>query len=403
MQGQLSFPQGFGLTKFKKIEPKVARGNEFFTDFNANHNIQLGENFDIRKLTGIERRNFFHLEQTPEQLALRMLTELQSTFKMQGQEVMHCVLASTMPDINDIASRVESEGGIPVTPLNAACSNFAFTLKEAANIAQNSRELINRHIAIIYLELWRNVNMHNPAIAPIFGDVDIAAGFTHVDSTNAGLSIVRYEIRDVLARRIGIPYPGLWLNRCENGIESYRNPKFDRAPRVRPFVSPHGDADVSLAMDMDGHSLMKTAPATMVKVAVEIAKRNNLTTKDMSALISHRANARMANRMADCLNSEYPDQSPLLIAGKDRPWQPEDITMDMTYEGNGGGGSIPLSLHLHDERFGQGDTILCTAVGGGMGLRNWEVDPEKYPYHEIDRRDDDKGEITAGSVILKVA
>jgi 3-oxoacyl-[acyl-carrier-protein] synthase III len=147
---------------------------------------------------------------------------------------------------------------------------------------------------------------------------------------------------------------------------------------------------------MNGFEISKVAPVKMVDVAVELLERNGLSPNHVHHFHCHRANARMKKIIAKELNRR--DFEPVELAQESRPWEPSDITMDLS-EGNSGGASLALGLHQCDDSFTSGDQIICTAVGGGRNLGNWEVPIGEDDVH---RKETDEGELTCGAVLFEV-
>lgn len=392
---------GFALTRFETIAPDQQQGNDFFVDAWKRHQIALKPGHDIVYSTGIRDRPRFAENIRPEVLIARITEHLRRELEHQGQSVDRLIVATSMADYDDLPNLVAERTDLPTQVINAACANFAFALQRVlygipGNPDLRRDVLLNRHVLIVWLEMWRMVNLCNHKVAPLFGDACIAAGLTNERSTNReGLPVSRYRILDLDAERFAIDEPCIWMNRVVDGREVGTNPATGAAID-RPFISVSGQVSADCSIDMNGRAVFRLAPQKMVESAVTLLRRNDLEPGSVEHIFAHRANLRMRSPMAEALTA----QGFRRLAGEGaRPFREEDIIMDMEHGGNAGGASLPLALADRDDAFKSGDRIICTAVGGGKGLQNWGLPIENG---ERVGPGEGKGELTAGSVLLEV-
>jgi 3-oxoacyl-[acyl-carrier-protein] synthase-3 len=100
----------------------------------------------------------------------------------------------------------------------------------------------------------------------------------------------------------------------------------------------------------EGAQVFKYAVRRMSELAVEILKRNGLTSKDLALVVPHQANLRIIRGMQERLGV---DDSKVLV--------------NIDRFGNTTAGTIPLGMMdaVEQKRLRKGDLVLLIAVGAG--------------------------------------
>lgn len=115
----------------------------------------------------------------------------------------------------------------------------------------------------------------------------------------------------------------------------------------------------------EGRTVFRYAVTDMSNDILEIMKRNNLTSDDISWLAPHEANLRIIEAV-----------------GKRAGVEAEKVLINIDRYGNTSAGTIPLALWDFEKQLKKGDNIIMTAFGAGFvhgaNLFKWAYDGEKY-------------------------
>ncbi|HXD92477.1 MAG TPA: beta-ketoacyl-ACP synthase III [Bacteroidia bacterium] len=99
----------------------------------------------------------------------------------------------------------------------------------------------------------------------------------------------------------------------------------------------------------EGQPVFKHAVYNMAEVSVEIMRRNNLKSENISYLVSHQANKRIIEATAERMG-----------LGADK------VLMNIERYGNTTAGTVPLLLWDYEKKFKKGDSLILSAFGGGF-------------------------------------
>ena len=112
-----------------------------------------------------------------------------------------------------------------------------------------------------------------------------------------------------------------------------------------------------------GQVVFKFAVSKMADVAVEIMKKNNLTSDDIAWLVPHQANLRIID-----------------ATGRRMGLDSSKIMVNIQNYGNTTDATIPLCLHDYEKQLKKGDKIILAAFGGGFTwgaiYLKWAYDPK---------------------------
>lgn len=393
--------QRYALTPFQVLEPDCVRDNNWFYNYWRKHGVAVDESFIIDTRTGIQSRPHFCPKRSFVDVAAEMVRRLQNSVVSEYKGACDgFLLVTSRPVTPQTALEVSERTGLAGEIINWACSGFPAALSKLVKDAREKHarhgpaELEDRHRIVIWLEMWRDmINLCNFRMAPLFGDCCVGATFTGVTSASKAPGVC-FAVRDAFARRIGIDKPAIWLNKCAEGTEFFRDVHTGKQ-RVRPVLDADGKPYTGVAADMDGKTIFREAPRHMIDMAELGLRRCGLRFEDAADLLPHSANERMRPPMADLLNTRgYRRHG---AAGP--AWQDTDIHMDMKLQGNPGSGAIPLKLQRRQHLYQPGDIITAPAVGAGRSIGNWD---EPAGSDAIIRGDAQAGELTEGNVVLEV-
>jgi len=113
----------------------------------------------------------------------------------------------------------------------------------------------------------------------------------------------------------------------------------------------------------EGKAVYKFAVANMADVSVEIMKRNNLSSENISYLVPHQANMRIIESV-----------------GKRMGLDKKQIMINIERYGNTTNATIPLCLWDYEKQLKKGDNLILSAFGGGFTWGaiwlKWAYDPD---------------------------
>ncbi len=99
----------------------------------------------------------------------------------------------------------------------------------------------------------------------------------------------------------------------------------------------------------EGQAVFKFAVTRMADVSVEIMKKNNLTSDDVTWLVPHQANLRIIDATARRMGLEK-----------------EKVMINIQRYGNTTNGTIPMCLYEWENQLRKGDNVILAAFGGGF-------------------------------------
>ena len=115
-------------------------------------------------------------------------------------------------------------------------------------------------------------------------------------------------------------------------------------------------------LHQEGRTVFKYAVTDMSEVSAKLAKRNNLTNKNLDYVIPHQANIRIIEAVANRL------EVPM-----------EKVLINIQRYGNTSSATIPLVLWDFEKQLHKGDNLLLTAFGAGFtygsAYLKWAYDP----------------------------
>ncbi len=207
--------------------------------------------------------------------------------------------------------------------LNAACSGFLFALQTAANFIETGK---HKKVILVGADKMSSITDYTDrTTCPLFGD---AAGAVLLEP-----SVDETGIKDYLFRTDGSGRHHLYMK----GGGSARPSSYETIDAKEHFIF------------QEGQTVFKFAVSRMADIAVEIMKKNNLTSDDISWLVPHQANLRIID-----------------ATGRRMGLAPEKVMVNIQNYGNTTAATIPLCLYDYQSQLKKGDNLILAAFGGGF-------------------------------------
>ncbi|MBN1198947.1 MAG: ketoacyl-ACP synthase III [Bacteroidales bacterium] len=220
--------------------------------------------------------------------------------------------------------------------MNAACSGLMFAIITATRYIESGA---SRKVIVVGADKMSSITDYtNRETCILFGD---AAGAMLLEPTTEEVGIM-----DSIFGTDGSGFP--YLHMKAGG--SLKPPSHETVDAKEHFIF------------QEGQSVFKFAVTKMADVSVEIMKKNNLTSKDVSWLVPHQANLRIIDATARRMG-----------INKDQ------VMINIQRYGNTTGATIPLCLWEWEDQLKKGDNIILAAFGGGFTWGSvwlkWAYDP----------------------------
>jgi 3-oxoacyl-[acyl-carrier-protein] synthase-3 len=284
----------------------------------------------IRARTGIERRHVATLGMATSDLAFEAGAR---ALKSSGEPLVDAVLvATTTPDrpcpatAPAVASRL-GLAGVAAFDVSAVCTGFIYALASAAGLIAAG---VADRVLVIGADTFSSIlDPFDRGTAMIFGD-------------GAGAVVLRAG---------GPTEPGALgpfdLGSDGEGSDLIAVPA--GGSRQRLSGSPPAERDRYFTMD--GREVFRHAVLRMAGSSRAVLERAGWCVGDVDRLVSHQANLRIMNQLADQLRLDR-----------------ERVVIDIDRVGNTAAASIPLALAhgVADGTVRPGHRVLLTAFGGGL-------------------------------------
>ena len=207
--------------------------------------------------------------------------------------------------------------------VSAACSGFIFSLVTGAQFIQNGTY---KKVVIVGADKMSSIlDYEDRSTCVIFGD---GAGTVLLEPTTEDNGI-----QDFILKTNGAGRQHLHMK---------------AGGSLMP--ASHETVDKKLHfVYQEGQPVFKHAVYNMAEVSVEIMRRNNLKSENISYLVSHQANKRIIEATAERMG-----------LGADK------VLMNIERYGNTTAGTVPLLLWDYEKKFKKGDSLILSAFGGGF-------------------------------------
>lgn len=272
--------------------------------------------------TGIKQRHIAK-EETASDMAVYAVKNALSRARLDSNSIDGIIVATTTPDLilPSTAALVQKKLGIFnqgfAFDVAAVCSGFIYALKIADSLIKSGEY---KRIAVIGSERMSSVvDWKDRATCVLFGD---GAGVFILEAASHGEGIIDSVIH------------------CEGEFES-----------ILKTQGGIGSGDSNSKIEMNGREVFRHAVEKMTLICQQMLVKNGLDINDISFLITHQANYRIMQSVANKLNF------PLNKVG---------VTVDK--HANTSAASIPLAVDemLKEGRLNEGDLLMLTAAGAGF-------------------------------------
>jgi len=207
--------------------------------------------------------------------------------------------------------------------INAACSGFIYSLVTASKFIESGEY---KKVVVVGADKMSSIiDYTDRQTCVLFGD---AASAALLEPTEENLGIMDHIFQSDGFGRIH-------LHMKAGG--SVKPPSYETIDAREHYVYQEGQA------------VFKFAVANMADVSVEIMKKNNLDSDDISFLVPHQANMRIIEAV-----------------GKRMGLDKKQIMINIHRYGNTTNATIPLCLWEYENQLKKGDNVILTAFGGGF-------------------------------------
>jgi 3-oxoacyl-[acyl-carrier-protein] synthase-3 len=207
--------------------------------------------------------------------------------------------------------------------ISAACSGFIYALEVAAKFVESGEY---KKVIIVTPEKMSSITDYTDRnTCPLFGD---AAAAVLMEPTNEQVGVFDYILHTDGSGRHH-------LHMKAGG--SVKPPSHETIANKEHFVY------------QEGQTVFKFAVSKMADVSVEIMKKNNLSSDDITWLVPHQANMRIIEATARRMGIEN-----------------KKVMINIQKYGNTTAATIPLCLWEWEKQLKKGDNLILSAFGGGF-------------------------------------
>ncbi len=246
-----------------------------------------------------------------------------------GPEEVDMVLCATVtPDMmfpataNLISHKVGIKNAFSYD-MNAACSGFLYALVTAANFVETGK--YKKVVVVGADKLSSVVDYTDRQTCVLFGD---AASAVLLEPTEEDLGVIDHKF--------------------ETDGAGYVHLHMKAGGSLKPATYETIDAREHYIYQ-EGQHVFKFAVTKMADVSLDLMKKNNLASKDISWLVPHQANMRIIE-----------------ATGRRMALPSEKVMVNIQKYGNTTNATIPLCLWDYEKQLNKGDNIILTAFGGGF-------------------------------------
>jgi len=286
----------------------------------------------ITKRTGIKTRHIAEPEQSTSDLGLEAAKQALERASLNAEELDLIICATISPDyfcMPSTACMIAKKLGvsnIPAMDISAACSGFIYALATAKAYIESG---MAKNVLIVGAEkLSAIVDWSDRTTCILFGD---GAGAAILSATqNKEEAIIDTNISSDGKYFDYLITPGCGTNKpCSEEVLKER----------------------ACFIKMKGNETFKVAVKTLTNDVIDILKKNNIKSEDITYFVPHQANYRILNAVANALGL-----------------RDEQCVITVDKYGNTSSASIPMAINeLYEAgKLQNGDLLLLDAFGGGF-------------------------------------
>ena len=284
----------------------------------------------IQSRTGIKQRHKVKNGEATSSMGIKVANDILEKKKINAKEIDVIITATITPDMlfPSTASIIQKEIGAInawAFDLNAACSGFLFSLETAQSLIESKKY---KKILVIGGDTMSSIIDYNDrATCVLFGDGAGAILLEPSSHENGIIDSVLFT-DGTGGDRLYMPGGGSLFPSSKKTIDS----KFHY-------------------LKQDGREVYKSAVRGMTDAALEILKRNSLSSNDIKLFIPHQANKRIIEACSQRLNLNS-----------------KQVYINIERFANTTGGTIPICISeaVQKNLLNEGDLILLAAFGAGF-------------------------------------
>ena len=284
----------------------------------------------IQSRTGIKQRHKVKNGEATSSMGIKVANDILEKKKINAKEIDVIITATITPDMlfPSTASIIQKEIGAInawAFDLNAACSGFLFSLETAQSLIESKKY---KKILVIGGDTMSSIIDYNDrATCVLFGDGAGAILLEPSSHENGIIDSVLFT-DGTGGDRLYMPGGGSLFPSSKKTIDS----KFHY-------------------LKQDGREVYKSAVRGMTEAALEILKRNSLSSNEIKLFIPHQANKRIIEACSQRLNLNS-----------------EQVYINIDSFANTTGGTIPICISeaVQKNLLSEGDLILLAAFGAGF-------------------------------------
>ncbi len=278
---------------------------------------------------GIKERRILKGEgKATSDMGAEAVKQLLEKTKTDPSEVDMLICAVVTPDMlfpataNIIADKTNVRNAFGFD-LNAGCSSFLYALTAASKFVESGT---HKKVIVVGADKMSSiVDYQDRATCPIFGD---GAAAVLLEPTTEEVGII-----DTILQSDGVGR--IHLHQKAGG--SLKPPSHETIEAREHFIY------------QEGQPVFKWAVSKMADVSVEMMKKHNLTSDDLSWLVPHQANLRIIEATSNRMG-----------LSKDK------VMINIQRYGNTTSATLPLCLWEWESQLKKGDNIILAAFGAGF-------------------------------------
>ena len=285
----------------------------------------------ITTRTGIKVRHIASDKETTVTLAVQAAKRALAQAKLEPQELDIIIVATITPEMvfPSTACFVQRELGAEnafAFDLGAACSGVVYSLAIVQEFIESGR--FKNALVIGAETLSKITNYKDRTSCILFGDGSGAIVLKSSKNNPAGIMYSRMASDGRIWKALNCQAYG------------------SRYPADKPLKEPE-----KIYMEIHGREVYQQAVRRIVEMVTDCLEHCQLTTDDLSMMVSHQMNARIIESAAKRLNLP-----------------PEKVFINIEKYGNTSAASIPIALDecLREGRIRPGDLVILVAFGAGL-------------------------------------
>jgi len=222
--------------------------------------------------------------------------------------------------------------------LTAACSGFVYALTTGAKFIESGQY---KKVIVLGADMMSSItNYKDRATCPLFGD---GAGAVLLEPTTEDLGVIDH------------------INRVDGSGAQFLQIKSGGSLKPASYETIDNDEHF---VYQEGQTVFKMAVSNMADVAVEMMKRHQISSTELTWLVPHQANMRIIDAVGRRMGIEK-----------------DQVMVNIQKYGNTTAATIPLCLYDYEDQLKKGDNIILVAFGAGFTWGSiylkWAYDPKK--------------------------